>query len=71
LREVEKNMNNVTKLVEIDEEVQKMKALQKELIGQVSVPLSYMGEFYTLRVHIQLVLDQLKERQQELIEQSS
>jgi len=71
LREVEKDMNNVTQLADIEEEIQKMKALQKELIGQVSVPLSYMGEFYTLRVHIQLVLNQLKERQQELIEQPS
>jgi hypothetical protein len=35
------------------------------------LPLSYMGEFYTLRVHIQLVLDQLQERRQDLIEQAS
>jgi uncharacterized protein len=71
LRSVEKDMSKATVLADLEEEINKMKALQKELIGQVSVPLSYMGEFYTLRVHIQLVLDQLQERRQDLIEQAS
>ena len=71
LREVEQQINKTNNLPGIKAEIQRMKAMQKELIGQVSVPLSYMGEFYALRTHIQLVLNQLKERQQELQEQTS
>jgi TRAP transporter TAXI family solute receptor len=70
LREVEQKINITNDLPGIDAEIMQMKAMQKELVGQVSVPLSYMGEFYALRTHIQLVLNQLKERQQELKEQT-
>ena len=48
-----------------------MKALQKELIEQVSVPLSYMGEFYDLRMHIQLILNRLEERRLEFATEKS
>jgi TRAP transporter TAXI family solute receptor len=67
LREVDSKIHNLTDLTEIEAECKRMKGLQKELIEQVSVPLSYMGEFYGLRVHMKLVLQQLDERRQEII----
>ena len=47
---------------EIKDEINKIKGLRDEIVRQVSVPLPYMGEFYTLRVHINLVLQRLEEQ---------
>ncbi|MCK5525375.1 MAG: TAXI family TRAP transporter solute-binding subunit [Thiomargarita sp.] len=66
LREIDSKIDGTAEFETIQAEIQRMKSLQKELIGQVSVPLSYMGEFYGLRMHIQLVLKRLEERQQDL-----
>lgn len=67
LREIDREIDDITDLATIDTEIQRMKTLQKEIIEQVSVPLSYMGEFYALRVHIRLVLNRLKDQQQEIL----
>ncbi|RKZ46834.1 MAG: C4-dicarboxylate ABC transporter substrate-binding protein [Candidatus Parabeggiatoa sp. nov. 3] len=66
LRDIDSEIDGLADLEAIKEEMQRMKSLQKELIEQVSVPLSYMGEFYGLRMHIQLVLKRLEEREQEV-----
>jgi len=51
----------------IEEEIKRFKMVQKELNDQVSVPLSYMGEFYTLRLHLLLISNRLKESRAEII----
>jgi len=70
LRQIDSEIDGIADLEAIKAEIQKMKSLQKELIEQVSVPLSYMGEFYGLRMHIRLVLKRLEEQEQELKEKA-
>jgi TRAP transporter TAXI family solute receptor len=67
LREIDEQIHDLTDINIIDEKIERLKSLQKELIQQVSVPLSYMGEFYGLRMHIKLVLERLQERRAELV----
>lgn len=45
----------------LTEHIQHLKTLEKELT-EVQVPLSYMDEFYRLRVHIELIVTQLEGR---------
>ncbi|NKB64015.1 MAG: DUF697 domain-containing protein [Gammaproteobacteria bacterium] len=40
--------------------VQRLHKLQNELLDKVSVPASFMGEFYALRVHVNLILQRLE-----------
>ncbi len=68
LSEIDQKVNKITELSVIETELEEMKTLQHEIIDQVSVPLSYMGEFYTLRMHIQLVINRLEERKLALAE---
>jgi len=63
LNDIDRKINITTDLSLLEEKKQQIKALQKEITEQVSVPLSYMGELYTLRVHIRLILTQLEEQQ--------
>ncbi len=46
----------------VNEELRRIRQLEEELAMQVSVPLSYMGEFYDLRVHVTLVTQRLEGR---------
>jgi len=66
LREIDEQIDQFSETNIIDEKIERLKSLQKELIEQVSVPLSHMGEFYGLRMHIKLVLERLQERRAEL-----
>ncbi|OAD20240.1 TRAP-type uncharacterized transport system periplasmic component-like protein [Candidatus Thiomargarita nelsonii] len=66
LSEIDQKVKKLSDLSVIEKEIEQMKALQHEIIDQVSVPLSYMGEFYALRMHIQLVVDRLEERKMAL-----
>jgi uncharacterized protein len=68
LRDIDRDIDGIADLEAIKAEMQRMKSLQKELTEQVSVPLSYMGEFYGLRMHIRLVINRLKEREQDIKE---
>jgi TRAP transporter TAXI family solute receptor len=60
LSEVDRKISELSDLSVIEKEIQHMTALQQEIIEQVSVPLAYMGEFYALRMHIQLVIGRLE-----------
>ena len=62
LYEIDQKVNKISDLSVIETEIEKMKVLQHEIVDQVSVPLSYMGEFYALRMHIKLVVERLEER---------
>jgi TRAP transporter TAXI family solute receptor len=61
LSKVDRKISQLSELSDIEKEFQQMTKLQHEIIEQVSVPLSYMGEFYALRMHIELVLERLEE----------
>ena len=63
LNEIDRKISTIADLSLIEEKKQQIKTLQKEITEQVSVPLSYMGELYTLRVHIRLILTHLEEQQ--------
>ncbi|WP_353570329.1 TAXI family TRAP transporter solute-binding subunit [Candidatus Albibeggiatoa sp. nov. BB20] len=67
LRNIDKDIEHL-ELEIVNKEIKRLSELRMELANQVSVPLSYMSEFYTLRVHINLVLQQLKEQRQRLEE---
>jgi len=66
LRQVDSRIESLDIHV-IDQEIQRLSALHNELITQVPIPLSYMSEFYNLRVHINLILMRLKERRDLLL----
>ena len=44
----------------IKESIQKLKRLEKEIKEQTDIPLSYMGEYYNLQLHLDLILKKLK-----------
>jgi TRAP transporter TAXI family solute receptor len=67
LREIDEQIHQFSDINIIDEKIERLQSLQKELIEQISVPLSHMGEFYGLRMHIKLVLERLQERRAELV----
>jgi TRAP transporter TAXI family solute receptor len=48
--------------IDLEEEIKRMKELEGEILKQISIPLSFMGEFYALRAHIKLIRKQLEER---------
>ena len=54
-------------LAVLDTEIEKMTKLHGELLREVSVPLAYMSEFYQLRTHTNLVLNQLEDRRDFLL----
>lgn len=66
LREVDHDIEGMKDLEVINNKIDQMKQLQQELLDVVSVPLGYMSEFYTLRIHLNLILDRLEERRQEI-----
>ena len=45
----------------VDEYLELVSRMERELTEEVSVPLSYMDEFYDLRVHVGLIQQKLKE----------
>ena len=45
-----------------EKELDKLKALRKEISNETKVPLSYMGEYYNLMVHLDLIENKLKQK---------
>jgi len=71
LREIDHQVEEMDNLEAIETASRRLRHLQQELLDEVSVPLSYMNEFYTLRVHINVILARLKERQKEIAAQQN
>ena len=63
LREVDQKLRDAADRVDVSAEIARLKKLEREL-GEVSVPLSYMEEFYNLRLHVSFVLSQLAKLEQ-------
>ncbi len=68
LREVDHDIESMKDLEVINNKIEQMKQLQRELLDVVSVPLGYMSEFYTLRIHLNLILGRLENRRQEVLD---
>ncbi len=66
LRELDFRIDGLQDPANIDQEMQTIRDLEQELAEQVSVPLAYMGEFYDLRLHIELILKKLEQRKAQL-----
>ncbi|MDA8018874.1 MAG: TAXI family TRAP transporter solute-binding subunit [Thermoanaerobaculia bacterium] len=45
----------------VDEHLELVRRMERELTEEVSVPLSYMDEFYDLRVHVRLIQQKLED----------
>lgn len=59
LKEVDSRVTQL-KDDEINEEIARVTKLLYEVKDQTDVPLSYMGEYYDLQLHINLVLEKLE-----------
>jgi len=62
---------NIKELEEIVKEIDLIQELDRRLAEDVSVPHSYMGEFYDLRLHFRMIMERLESRRRLLIEQRS
>jgi TRAP transporter TAXI family solute receptor len=62
LREIDQKLKRTGAATDLAEEIAKLKRLDEEL-ADVSVPLSYMEEFYNLRLHAAYVLQRLNQMQ--------
>jgi hypothetical protein len=64
LREVDVKLNQSEPDSQFAPDIAKLRKLDDEL-AEVSVPLSYMEEFYNLRLHVAYLLDKALEKQQQ------
>lgn len=53
-------------LDELDEKISELNDLNRQLAQTISVPSGYMERYYSLRIHIRLVMDDLRERREML-----
>lgn len=67
LLEIDRQIGELPNLETVNRVSTRVKRLQEELLKLVSVPLSYMHEFYTLREHLHLILSRLEERRREIL----
>ncbi len=63
LREVDQARKESSELEVLAPHIDRLKEVEKEL-AEISVPLSFMEEFYNLRWHVAFVLEQLESQQQ-------
>ncbi len=61
LNEIDKNIEFMD-IKSIQKSIKDIKELQKEIKDQTDIPLSYMGEYYNLQLHIDLILKKLKNK---------
>ncbi len=61
LNKIDKNIEFMD-LPEVQNSILKIKELQKEIKEQTNIPLSYMGEYYNLQLHIDLILKKLNNK---------
>jgi len=61
LREIDQKLKEAPPGTDFSQDIAGLRNLEIEL-AEVSVPLSYMAEFYSLRFHISFVLEKLHER---------
>ncbi len=65
LNEIDKNIEFMD-IESIETSIKSIKELQKEIKEQTNIPLSYMGEYYNLQLHIDLILKKLNNKKRML-----
>ncbi|REJ97471.1 MAG: C4-dicarboxylate ABC transporter substrate-binding protein [Planctomycetota bacterium] len=70
LREIDQKLKNADPAADFSDDIERLKTLESELT-EVSVPLSYMEEFYNLHLHIAFVRGRLEERRKQRLERQS
>jgi hypothetical protein len=60
LREIDQRLTAVLSIPELDEEFARLKDIEHQ-VAYVDVPLSYMEEFYHLRLHLAMLQQHLME----------
>ena len=65
LRQIDQHMYEGTELEVIEEDIGVLRRMEAE-VAEVSVPLSYMEEFYHMRMHIAFVLERLVEQRERM-----
>jgi len=64
LREIDQRLKTASPRNDFAEDICRLEVMERE-VAEVSVPLSYMEEFYNLRLHLAFVQDKLLEQQQQ------
>jgi len=67
LRAIDQKLTAGMNAPEIRESMTELRSLEQQVVAHVDVPLSYMEEFYNLRIHIRM----LEEKLEKLLEKSS
>ena len=70
VREIELHLPEYS-VAEIDEHIATLEALQQQLTETINVPTSYLHTFYSLRVHLRLVIERLIQQREILLSSSS
>ena len=66
INEIDINIDTYDTL-QLKENLKKLKQIQKEIFLDIKVPLSYMGEYYNLQMHIELVISKIEKKSLVLI----
>jgi len=61
LNEIDKKIEDMD-IIDTKKSIDKIKELQYEIKEQTNIPLSYMGEYYNLQLHIDLILKKLSNK---------
>ena len=66
INEIDINIDSYDTL-QLKENLEKLKKIQEEVCLDIKVPLSYMGEYYNLQMHIELVISKIEKKSLVLI----
>jgi TRAP transporter TAXI family solute receptor len=60
LREIDQKLTTGMSTAQIQDSLTKLRSVEQQVVAHVDVPLSYMEEFYNLRVHIRMMEEKLE-----------
>lgn len=61
IKELDNNLDSLSK-EELEKELTNIQALKNEIQKETKVPLSFMGEYYNLQLHIELIQKQIRKK---------
>ncbi len=61
VNQLDRNLKNLNKQ-ELEEELKKLQELQITIQEHTNVPMSFMGEYYNLLLHIELIINKIKDQ---------
>jgi uncharacterized protein len=69
VRDVELGLEDYS-MEQVDEQITRLTQMNAQLARTINVPTGYMERYYNLRLHIRLVLDELRDRRTELLDEA-